>query len=472
MEQAVTEAIASAQSRVDVAVQALRLPRVTRALIERHQAGVQVRVIVDDTYSRAWSSLTASETAQLDERSRERYQRGRAFIDRDGNGRLSSAEVASRDAIAMLHQAGVPILDDTADGSAGSGLMHHKFAVIDGETTLVTSANLTLSGVHGDWDAPQTRGNANHLLAIQSPALAARFEREFELMWGDGPGGQPDSQFGLQKPARSPATVEVGEARVSVRFSPTSPSDPWANSSNGFIRRWLAAATHSADLALFVFSAQRLANTLAERHQQGVRVRALIDRGFAFRPYSEGLDMLGVALATDCSYEASNRPWSDPIETVGVPRLPAGDKLHHKFATLDGRTVLTGSHNWSAAANASNDETVIAIESPTVTAHFQRAFERLWSQAALGVPARVGDRIQAQRQRWDRLETPASPAASGAPVNLNAPPQPSWPRYPASARCWPSRSSPPAKSVPSTRWPIWSGSQGSARQRPASWRGR
>ena len=42
LEQAVTEAIASAQSRVDVAVQALRLPRVARALIERHQAGVQV----------------------------------------------------------------------------------------------------------------------------------------------------------------------------------------------------------------------------------------------------------------------------------------------------------------------------------------------------------------------------------------------------------------------------------------------
>jgi hypothetical protein len=28
--------------------------------------------------------------------------------------------------VLILKQGGVPMLDDTADGSAGSGLMHHK----------------------------------------------------------------------------------------------------------------------------------------------------------------------------------------------------------------------------------------------------------------------------------------------------------------------------------------------------------
>jgi phosphatidylserine/phosphatidylglycerophosphate/cardiolipin synthase-like enzyme len=35
---------------------------------------------------------------------------------------------------------------------------------------------------------------------------------------------------------------------------------------------------------------------------------------------------------------------------VGTPQLAAGDKLHHKFAVLDGREVITGSFNWSPRA--------------------------------------------------------------------------------------------------------------------------
>ena len=46
-------------------------------------------------------------------------------------------EIASGDALAIVRSAGVPVIDDTADGSKGSGLMHHKFVVIDGKTVTV-----------------------------------------------------------------------------------------------------------------------------------------------------------------------------------------------------------------------------------------------------------------------------------------------------------------------------------------------
>lgn len=76
--------------------------------------------------------------------------------------------------------------------------MHHKFVVVDGRTLIVTSANFTTSDIHGDFSNPNSLGNANNLLQINSSELAALFTQEFNLMWGDGSGGKPDSKFGLK----------------------------------------------------------------------------------------------------------------------------------------------------------------------------------------------------------------------------------------------------------------------------------
>lgn len=54
------------------------------------------------------------------------------------------------------------------------------------------------------------------------------------------------------------------------------------------------------------------------------------------------------------------------------------------MAIVDGRLTLTGSHNWSNAGNYSNDETLIAIDNPTVAAHYEREFSRLYKTAVLG----------------------------------------------------------------------------------------
>lgn len=397
LEALIVETISNAQTRVDVAVQELRLPEIARALADRHRSGVKVRVILENSYRRPWSDYTDTEIAQMPERERDRAQDGRRRIDTNGDGRLSPAEIRQNDALVILRDAGVPLLDDTADGSQGSGLMHHKFIVTDDRSVLVTSANFTGSDIHGDPDKPASRGNANNLLRIESPQLAAIFRGEFNALWGDGVGGKPDSLFGVQKPPRGMQTVLLGNNRISVKFSPTSSKIPWEQSVNGTISKTLKRAFQSADLALFVFSEQGIADTLATRHQQGISVRALIDPSFAYRDYSEGLDLLGVALANrNCQYEAGNRPWQQAIETVGVPLLPPGDKLHHKFAVLDSRITITGSHNWSAAANKNNDETLLIVENSTVAAHFQREFDRLYTNATLGIPEKVRQKIDRQ----------------------------------------------------------------------------
>jgi phosphatidylserine/phosphatidylglycerophosphate/cardiolipin synthase-like enzyme len=401
LEQMVVEAIATAQRSIDVAMHELNLPHVAQALAKRQQAGVRVRVIVENAYSRPRSRYSESDIAALPERDRRKQQEFMQLVDQNRDGQLSAAEIATGDTLVVLKNAGIPVIDDTADGSKGSALMHDKFLVIDGKTVITGSANLTISDVHGDFLSPTSQGNANHLLKIQSRALAQRYAAEFALMWGDGAGGKPDSKFGRQKPYRSPQSFRLApNSTVTVQFSPTSTRLPWQKSVNGLIGETLSRARRSVDLALFVFSDQHLGNILEGDRDRGVQIRALIEPEFAYRDFSEGLDLMGIALAGDrCRYEVGNRPWKKGLTTVGIPALPEGDLLHHKVGLVDGRVVITGSQNWSDAANQSNDENLLVIDNPTVAAHFQREFDRLYASATLGVPDTLRQKITQQQKR-------------------------------------------------------------------------
>jgi hypothetical protein len=69
-----------------------------------------------------------------------------------------------------------------------------------------------------------------------------------------------DSKFGLKKPFRLVDQVQLESTNIKVQFSPTSPTLPWKQSSNGLIGKTLNSAIESVDLALFVFSDQGIAN--------------------------------------------------------------------------------------------------------------------------------------------------------------------------------------------------------------------
>ena len=404
MEAMVVEAIREARQEVLVAVQELSLAGVAEALVERHRQGVDVRVVLENTYSTPWSRQSL---ADLTPHQRQRQAQLQAL--------------GQTDAVALLEQARVPFIDDTADGSAGSGLMHHKFMVVDRRVVVTGSANFSPSCVHGDPDDPRTRGNVNHLLRFESAPLAAVFAQEFARMWGDGPGGAPDSRFGLAKESGPPRRVWVGQTSVEVLFAPHPRSDP----QNGlhWLAERLALVERRLDLSLFVFSAQSLADTLAALVPRGVAVRLLADPGFASRPFSEVLDVLGVSRPDgNCLLEADNQVWQRPLLGVGTPRLAGGDKLHHKFAVIDGARVITGSFNWSPSAAHQNDETLLLIESPQLAAHFTREMDRLWRGAELGVSSRMQRGLHKSRQRCGRGRArPSAKQASGSPVAPGAP---------------------------------------------------
>jgi competence ComEA-like helix-hairpin-helix protein len=420
LEKQIVETISQAKFTVDIAVQELRLPKVAQILAQKQKDGVKIRLILESNYSRTWSSFTAAEITKLGKKEQERYQEFRKFVDINQDHQITPEEISQRDGLAIVQNANIPWIDDTADGSKGSSLMHHKFVIVDHRFVIITSANFTLSDTSGDFSNSSSLGNANNLLKIDSSELASLLTEEFNIMWGDGVGGKPDSKFGVKKPVRNPQTIILGNSKVTVHFSPTSPTEPWNISSNGLIAKTLSKSTKTVDLALFVFSDQQLANILEERHHQNVQVRALIAPQFAYRPYSEALDMMGFALSDNCKYEVDNRPWKNPISTVGVPILPKGDLLHDKFAVIDNKTVITGSHNWSEAANNGNDETLIVIENPTVAVHYQREFDRLYGKIKPGLPANIKSKIDIEVKKCPQIKQPSSFVNSiNTKINLN-----------------------------------------------------
>lgn len=393
LEQVVITEINKARKSVYVAVQELRLPLIATALINKKKQGVDVRIVLEHDYN--FTVDAQSDTSEENEHDATRSADLRAFVDVNKNGKFETEELETRDAIYMLRKAQIPIMDDTFDGTKGSGLMHHKFVIVDGKTSVVSTANFTMSCIHGDTLTPATRGNANSIVVLNSVDAANVFTREFSQLWGNGVRGN----YGQNKAYTGRSVVNVGGSRVTIQFSPTNRKFSWYESTNGLIGAHLSHAKQSVNAALFVYSDQFLGNILEVSQHNGAKMGFLVEQKFAWREYSELLDMLGLRmLSRNCKFEGDNNPWTKPATEVGVPSLFGGDVLHHKFAVIDGKTTIMGSQNWSEAANYTNDETLIVVENTSISDTYTREYNRLRGISVMGLPSRIENAVT-QRER-------------------------------------------------------------------------
>jgi phosphatidylserine/phosphatidylglycerophosphate/cardiolipin synthase-like enzyme len=350
LEQQAIDAISQAQSSIDVAVMEFRLPLVAKALVNKTLA-----------------DYTSAEIARMKRHDRRAYEELKRY---------------PIDALALLRSHGIEIKDDsdTANGKTrGSGLMHHKFLVVDNKTTIISSGNFTTSDLHGDFQVPASRGNPNNMVIIpNNTQVAQALTDEFNYMW--------QGLFKSHKPRRQPVTILVGTGHVTLNFSPAPRTESIGMTSNGAIAYSIKNAKKSVHVAVFVFSDREISDGLATVRDTGVEdIKILIDPDFYRQSYSKAYDAMGLCPTRHKKGVNNIKPWYRPINTVGFPKAITGDRgVHSKMAILDGRQVITGSHNWSEAANYSNDETLIIIDRPTVAAHYEREFDRLYRTAILG----------------------------------------------------------------------------------------
>jgi phosphatidylserine/phosphatidylglycerophosphate/cardiolipin synthase-like enzyme len=151
------------------------------------------------------------------------------------------------------------------------------------------------------------------------------------------------------KPAGAPPTPAASEAGISVFFSP-----------NGGAGAAVVAAINSAKVSLdvqaYLLSTKDIINPIAKAHARGVKVRVVMDANNAGDQYS------------GATYLAN----------AGVPvMLDAEHKeAHNKVMLIDGKTILTGSFNFTRAADEQNAENLLVIEGkPKLFAAYKRNFE-------------------------------------------------------------------------------------------------
>ena len=151
------EAIDAAKLSVDVAVYSLSLNSVRDALLNAHDRGVRVRMVMES------DNLDRSDPQRLIE-------------------------------------AGIPILGDRREG-----LMHNKFVVIDNSEVWTGSTNFTDSGAYAD---------NNNMIRIRSVKLAENFTKEFEEMF-------IDDKFGDNVISETPnPRVTIDGTPIDIYFSP------------------------------------------------------------------------------------------------------------------------------------------------------------------------------------------------------------------------------------------------------------
>jgi len=124
------------------------------------------------------------------------------------------------------------------------------------------------------------------------------------------------------------------------------------------------SARETIDIAIYSFTDDDLGKAVVRAFRRGVRVRVIMDTS---QPKARGGEYRRLTQA------------GIPVLVEEEPGL-----MHHKFMVIDGETVVTGSYNWSAAADDRNFENAIVVRDPEVARAFTEEFERLWEAISAG----------------------------------------------------------------------------------------
>ncbi len=250
----------------------------------------------------------------------------------------------------------IPVVERV--NTSGTGIMHNKFIVIDPDS----AANSWVFTGSTNWTDNNMSNDFNNIIIFQDQSIARGYRLEFEEMWGgNGPlPGNPNGVFGASKTNNTPLQYVMGpdDIKVESYFSPT-------DNANGAIIKTMQTTDVNLDYAILAFTRADIADAIiAEDDLFLVLVRGMMEQ--TSDPASEFayLEAAGQDIRSHENIQYD---------------------LHHKYCIVDHSTldsdptVLTGSHNWSSAAQTTNDENTVVVHDARVANLFLQEFMATWS---------------------------------------------------------------------------------------------
>jgi phosphatidylserine/phosphatidylglycerophosphate/cardiolipin synthase-like enzyme len=242
--------------------------------------------------------------------------------------------------------------------TSGTGIMHNKFIVVDPDST----ANSWVFTGSTNWTDNNMSTDFNNIIIFQDQSISRGYRLEFEEMWG-GSGaqpGNPNGVFGASKTNNTPLQYVMGpnDIKVESYFSPT-------DNTNGAIIKTMQTTDTNLDYAILAFTRADIADAIiAEDDLFLVLVRGMMEQ--TSDPASE--------------FAYLQAAGQDIRSHEGIQY-----DLHHKYCIVDHSTldsdptVLTGSHNWSSAAQTTNDENTVVVHDARVANLYLQEFMATWS---------------------------------------------------------------------------------------------
>jgi phosphatidylserine/phosphatidylglycerophosphate/cardiolipin synthase-like enzyme len=246
---------------------------------------------------------------------------------------VTDSEYQEEPALQQCLRAGIQVVFDNR-----SPFMHNKFCIVDDALVWTGSTNITENCMYR---------NNNNSIAIASTQMAQNFSAEFEEMFNLRKFGGP-AKFGTPYPI-----LEIDGAQFETYFAP---DDHVA----GQIISEIRDSRQSVDFMAFCFTSQDIAEAMAARMSEGVPVRGILDNTQAGSVFCQKdfLAERGAILVEDTNAAT----------------------MHHKVIILDHSTVITGSYNFTKAADTKNDENVLIIHSAPIAAEYEQEFNRLFTR--------------------------------------------------------------------------------------------
>jgi phosphatidylserine/phosphatidylglycerophosphate/cardiolipin synthase-like enzyme len=128
----------------------------------------------------------------------------------------------------------------------------------------------------------------------------------------------------------------------------------------------ITKAARSIDVAVYRFNNPKLAGALAGALERGIRIRLVLDRN----KYEE-------SASSRALFSSRKIPFR-----VRYGRRGPGSKMHHKFAIIDRKVLVTGSYNWTLESEEQNHENLLILRNSAQLKIYQREFEILWAESA------------------------------------------------------------------------------------------